>query len=133
MRRRTRATPSSAYGGIIATNRPVTRAMALAANETFSEVIVAPDFDADALEVLREKKNRRLLRLPADLAQHADPVEFRAVSGGVLVQTVDRIDAVVEGDKPGGDDSSRWRLVAGRPPTRRPWPTCSSPGARCVR
>jgi phosphoribosylaminoimidazolecarboxamide formyltransferase/IMP cyclohydrolase len=105
--------PVSAYGGIIATNRPVTRAMALAANETFSEVIVAPDFEEDALEVLREKKNRRLLRLPADLAEHADPVEFRAVSGGVLVQTVDRVDAVVEGDVPGGDDASRWRLVTG--------------------
>ena len=50
--------PVSAYGGIIATNRPVTRAMALAANETFSEVIVAPDFDADALEVLRRGDHR---------------------------------------------------------------------------
>ena len=105
--------PVSAYGGIIATNRPVTRAMALAANDTFSEVIVAPGFDTDALEALREKKNRRLLRLPTDMANHADPIEFRAVSGGVLVQTVDRVDAVVDGQTPGGDDASRWRLVAG--------------------
>jgi phosphoribosylaminoimidazolecarboxamide formyltransferase/IMP cyclohydrolase len=110
--------PVSAYGGIIATNRPVTRAMALAANETFSEVIVAPSFDEDALEALREKKNRRLLRLPADMAKFADPIEFRAVSGGMLVQTVDRVDAVVSagaaGDEAtGGDDASRWRLVAG--------------------
>ncbi len=105
--------PVSAYGGIIATNRWVTRAMALAANDTFSEVIVAPGFDDDALEALRERKNRRLLRLPADMANHADPIEFRAVSGGVLVQTVDRVDAVVGGQTPGGDDASRWQLVAG--------------------
>ncbi|GAB3433467.1 bifunctional phosphoribosylaminoimidazolecarboxamide formyltransferase/IMP cyclohydrolase [Phycicoccus ginsengisoli] len=105
--------PVSAYGGIIATNRPVTAAMAAAANETFSEVIVAPEFDEDALELLRQKKNRRLLRLPADMARYADPVEFRAISGGILAQTVDRVDAVVEGDVPGGDDAERWRLVCG--------------------
>jgi phosphoribosylaminoimidazolecarboxamide formyltransferase/IMP cyclohydrolase len=105
--------PVSAYGGIIAANRPVTKAMALAANDTFSEVIVAPAFDDDALEALREKKNRRLLRLPADMADNVDPIEFRAVSGGVLVQTVDRVDAVVDGETPGGDDASRWRLVSG--------------------
>src|SRR6478672_8747816 len=106
--------PVSAYGGIIATNVPVTKAMALAANETFSEVIAAPSFDADALEVLREKKNRRLLQLPADMAAHRDPIETRPISGGLLVQLPDRIDAVVEGETPGGDDASRWRLVAGQ-------------------
>jgi phosphoribosylaminoimidazolecarboxamide formyltransferase/IMP cyclohydrolase len=105
--------PVSAYGGIIATNRPVTKAMALAANDTFSEVIAAPSFDEDALEVLREKKNRRLLLLPADMAAHRDPIETRPISGGLLVQLPDRIDAVVEGETPGGDDASRWRLVAG--------------------
>ena len=105
--------PVSAYGGIIATNVPVTAAMARAANETFSEVIVAPGFDSEALELLREKKNRRLLQLPAGMSRAADAVEFRPVSGGVLVQTVDRVDAVVEGEVPGGDDASRWRLVAG--------------------
>jgi phosphoribosylaminoimidazolecarboxamide formyltransferase/IMP cyclohydrolase len=106
--------PVSAYGGIIATNVPVTKAMALAANETFSEVIAAPAFDDDALEVLREKKNRRLLQLPAGMAAHRDPIETRPISGGLLVQVPDRIDAVVEGDLPGGDDASRWRLVAGQ-------------------
>jgi phosphoribosylaminoimidazolecarboxamide formyltransferase / IMP cyclohydrolase len=105
--------PVSAYGGIIATNVPVNRAMAMAANETFSEVIAAPGFDDDALEVLRQKKNRRLMLLPADLAAHRDPIEMRPISGGLLVQAQDRIDAVVEGDVPGGDDASRWRLVAG--------------------
>ena len=105
--------PVSAYGGIIATNVPVTAEMARAANETFSEVVVAPDFEPEALELLREKKNRRLLKLPVDLAKFADPVETRAISGGLLVQQPDRIDAVVGGDVPGGDDASRWRLVAG--------------------
>jgi phosphoribosylaminoimidazolecarboxamide formyltransferase / IMP cyclohydrolase len=106
--------PVSAYGGIIATNVPVTAAMARAANETFSEVIVAPAFEPEALELLRQKKNRRLLQLPAGMSRASDPVEFRPVSGGVLLQTVDRVDAVVEGDVPGGDDASRWRLVAGQ-------------------
>jgi phosphoribosylaminoimidazolecarboxamide formyltransferase/IMP cyclohydrolase len=108
--------PVSAYGGIIATNRPVNAAMAKAANETFSEVIVAPGFDDDALELLREKKNRRLLLLPEGMGKTADPIEFRPVSGGVLVQTVDRIDAKVAGEDgavTGGDDAENWRLVAG--------------------
>jgi phosphoribosylaminoimidazolecarboxamide formyltransferase/IMP cyclohydrolase len=90
--------------------------MAKAANETFSEVIVAPGFDDDALELLREKKNRRLLLLPEGMGKTADPIEFRPVSGGVLVQTVDRIDAKVAGEDgavTGGDDAENWRLVAG--------------------
>jgi phosphoribosylaminoimidazolecarboxamide formyltransferase/IMP cyclohydrolase len=108
--------PVSAYGGIVASNRPVTVAMARALNETFSEVVAAPDFEAEALEVLREKKNRRLLRLPAGLAASADRVEFRPISGGLLVQSVDRIDAVATDDAGtavGGDDAGHWRLVAG--------------------
>lgn len=108
--------PVSAFGGIIATNRPVTREMALATNDVFSEVIVAPAFDDDALEILREKKNRRLLRLPEGVERFSDPVEFRAVSGGVLLQVRDAVDAVVrddEGATTGGDDAAHWRLVSG--------------------
>ncbi len=106
--------PVSAYGGIIAANRPVTRAMAEAIKDVFTEVVVAPDFDADALEVLQAKKNIRILRLPADLERFRDPVEVRPISGGILVQSVDRVDAVIEGDgATGGDDPSRWTLVAG--------------------
>ncbi|HMM93570.1 bifunctional phosphoribosylaminoimidazolecarboxamide formyltransferase/IMP cyclohydrolase [Phycicoccus sp.] len=110
--------PVSAFGGIIATNRPVTREMALATNDVFSEVIVAPAFDEDALEILREKKNRRLLRLPEGVERFADPVEFRAVSGGVLMQVRDAVDAVVrdeDGTVTGGDDAAHWRLVSGDP------------------
>ncbi len=60
--------PVSAYGGIIAANRPVNLAMASRVKDVFTEVIVAPDFDDDALELLQQKKNIRILRLPADLA-----------------------------------------------------------------
>jgi phosphoribosylaminoimidazolecarboxamide formyltransferase/IMP cyclohydrolase len=108
--------PVSAYGGVVAANRPVSYAMATQLAEIFTEVVAAPSFDDDAFALLSEKKNIRLLELPADSAP--DPIEFRAVSGGVLVQTVDRVDAVVEageGVEAGGDDPSRWRLVSGDP------------------
>jgi phosphoribosylaminoimidazolecarboxamide formyltransferase/IMP cyclohydrolase len=108
--------PVSAYGGIIAANRTVTKAMAEAAKPVFTEVIIAPDYEPEALEVLTGKKNLRILRLPAELARFADPIETRAISGGLLVQSVDRLDAVVrdaDGAVTGGDDASAWRLVAG--------------------
>jgi phosphoribosylaminoimidazolecarboxamide formyltransferase/IMP cyclohydrolase len=103
----------SAFGGIIAANRTVNRAMADQVKDVFTEVIIAPDFDADALEVLQAKKNIRILRLPAGASRTADAIEMRPISGGLLLQTVDKVDAVVEGDKPGGDDPSRWTLVSG--------------------
>jgi phosphoribosylaminoimidazolecarboxamide formyltransferase / IMP cyclohydrolase len=106
--------PVSAYGGVVAANRPVTLTMAKQLAEVFTEVVAAPAFDDDAFELLSTKKNIRLLELPGDAAP--DPVEFRAISGGVLCQTVDRVDAVVEageGVEAGGDDASRWRLVSG--------------------
>src|SRR5689334_22386276 len=108
--------PVSAYGGIIAANRTVTAAMATAAKPVFTEVIIAPDYEPEALEILTAKKNLRVLRLPAGMAEAADPIETRAVSGGLLVQTVDKVDAVVRGEGDavtGGDDAANWRLVAG--------------------
>ena len=100
----------SAYGGVVATNRPVTAELAAQVAEIFTEVVVAPDFEPEALEILTRKKNIRLMRLPAGMERTADQVEFRAISGGVLMQTRDKIDAEVDG---GGDDPSRWTLVAG--------------------
>ncbi|MHB1234864.1 MAG: bifunctional phosphoribosylaminoimidazolecarboxamide formyltransferase/IMP cyclohydrolase, partial [Microbacteriaceae bacterium] len=94
--------PVSAYGGVIATNRTVTAAMAEAVKEVFTEVLVAPDFEPSALELLSTKKNLRLLRLPAGFRRQGP--EFRQVSGGVLVQTADTFD---------GFTSAGWRLVAG--------------------
>jgi phosphoribosylaminoimidazolecarboxamide formyltransferase/IMP cyclohydrolase len=96
--------PVSAFGGVIAANRTVSKEMAEQVAEVFTEVIVAPDFDADAIEVLQEKKNLRILRCPPD--EHPDPVEFRGISGGVLVQRVDHVDAP-------GDDPATWTLVTG--------------------
>ncbi|MBD5786881.1 bifunctional phosphoribosylaminoimidazolecarboxamide formyltransferase/IMP cyclohydrolase [Cellulosimicrobium terreum] len=107
--------PVSAYGGVVATNRPVTVEMAEALAPVFTEVVAAPDFDDAALEVLRRKKNLRLLRL-APAPREAGAVETRPVSGGLLVQQRDLVDAVVtdaEGTVTGGDDPQHWTLVAG--------------------
>ena len=98
--------PASAYGGVIATNRPVSREAAEQIAEVFTEVVVAPDFDAEALEILQRKKNIRLLKLPA--IERPDPIEFRPISGGMLVQTVDTIEAP-------GDDPANWQLATGAP------------------
>jgi phosphoribosylaminoimidazolecarboxamide formyltransferase/IMP cyclohydrolase len=96
--------PVSAFGGVIAVNRPVSREMAEQVAEIFTEVIVAPDYDEGAVEVLQGKKNIRILRCPVDA--HADRVEFRGISGGVLVQRVDHVDAP-------GDDPATWTLATG--------------------
>lgn len=98
--------PVSAFGGVIAANRPVSRAMAEAIGEVFTEVIVAPEFDADALDLLMQRKNLRILRVPGP--HPGRHVEVRTVSGGMLAQTLDGIDAP-------GDDPRAWTLVSGRP------------------
>ena len=99
--------PVSAFGGVIATNVAVTRQMAQQVAEIFTEVVVAPEYDEDALEVLRGKKGIRLLQCePAERGG----IEMRPVSGGVLLQARDAIDAVSDS---GGDDPARWKLVAG--------------------
>ena len=97
--------PVSAFGGVIAANRPVTAAMAEQVAEVFTEVIVAPGFEPGALDVLTRKKNLRILRV-GDRRQ--GEVETRAISGGLLMQAVDTLDAA-------GDDPGAWRLVAGEP------------------
>ena len=100
--------PTSAFGGVIAVNRPVSVAMAEAMRETFTEAIVAPAYDDGAVEVLqslpRGGKNLRILVCPPD--EHPDPVEFRGISGGVLMQRVDHVDAE-------GDDPATWTLATG--------------------
>jgi phosphoribosylaminoimidazolecarboxamide formyltransferase / IMP cyclohydrolase len=97
--------PVSAFGGVIATNRPVTAEMARQVAEVFTEVLCAPDFDADALEILTAKPGIRLLRCPPPRRAAA---EFRQIGGGLLLQTVDRIDAP-------GDDPAAWQLRSGAP------------------
>ncbi|MCK5892289.1 bifunctional phosphoribosylaminoimidazolecarboxamide formyltransferase/IMP cyclohydrolase [Aeromicrobium sp.] len=107
--------PVSAFGGVIAANRPVSVAMAQQVAEVFTEVIVAPAYEDGAVEVLQGKKNIRILQ--ADDLGQGPATELRQISGGVLVQTRDRVDAVVEsgGDVTGGDDPSTWTLAAGEP------------------
>jgi phosphoribosylaminoimidazolecarboxamide formyltransferase/IMP cyclohydrolase len=109
--------PLSAYGGVVAANSAVTDAMAEQIIDGFAEVVIAPDFDPAAVEILAGKwKNIRLLRCaPPPWAQgtgetrtrtgSAD-VELRPVSGGMLAQTPDRVDAP-------GDDPANWELKAG--------------------
>src|SRR5205814_8710789 len=77
--------PLSAFGGIVAFNSPVDEAAARAVTEIFTEVIVAPDYDNEALELLRAKKNLRVLRCWPD--PHRETVEYKQISGGMLVQT----------------------------------------------
>ena len=95
--------PVSAYGGVIATNATVTAAMAAQVKPIFTEVIVAPEYEAQALEILSAKKNLRILRLPKPVR---GGYEFKQVTGGLLVQERDNVDAA-------GDDPAQWQLVAG--------------------
>ncbi|MFZ1153314.1 MAG: bifunctional phosphoribosylaminoimidazolecarboxamide formyltransferase/IMP cyclohydrolase [Solirubrobacteraceae bacterium] len=80
--------PMSAYGGVIALNRRVDLACAQALSQQFIEVLLAPGFDPDALEVLTEKKNVRLLELP-DWPARGEGMEEKPVIGGVLSQSRD--------------------------------------------
>ncbi|HEX2498838.1 MAG TPA: bifunctional phosphoribosylaminoimidazolecarboxamide formyltransferase/IMP cyclohydrolase [Actinomycetes bacterium] len=96
--------PVSAFGGVIATNRPVSAAMAEQVAEVFTEVVCAPEFEPGALAVLTAKKNIRLLRCTSRGV--ASQLDYRKIDGGMLLQTVDRIDAA-------GDDPASWRLAVG--------------------
>ncbi|HEY8472547.1 MAG TPA: bifunctional phosphoribosylaminoimidazolecarboxamide formyltransferase/IMP cyclohydrolase [Natronosporangium sp.] len=95
--------PVSAFGGVIAVNRPVTVAMAEQVAEIFTEVIIAPSYEDGAVEILAGRKNLRVLAAPP---WQPLPAEWRQIGGGVLVQLADRIDAP-------GDDPAAWKLVAG--------------------
>lgn len=85
------ADPVSIFGGIVAANRPVDRDTALLMKETFLEIILAPDFTEEALAVLTEKKNLRLLRIPAlnEFREAAQGFRIAPVAGGALVQEYD--------------------------------------------
>jgi phosphoribosylaminoimidazolecarboxamide formyltransferase / IMP cyclohydrolase len=77
------------FGGIIVCNQPMNEALAKAINEIFSEVIIAPDFEAKARALLQKKKNLRLIRLTASTAEARSATDIRSVAGGVLVQDSD--------------------------------------------
>lgn len=95
--------PVSAFGGVIAANRIVTLGMAETVSGIFTEVLVAPAFEAEAVELLTRKKNIRLLTLPEGFTPTA--IELRQVSGGMLLQHADRHFA----------PASEWTLAAGEP------------------
>jgi phosphoribosylaminoimidazolecarboxamide formyltransferase/IMP cyclohydrolase len=98
--------PVSAFGGVIATNREVSAAMAEQVAEVFTEVVLAPSYAPEALDILARKKNVRLLRLP-DAGARGGP-ELRPISGGLLLQQRDLIDAP-------GDAPASWTLATGDP------------------
>lgn len=95
--------PVSAFGGVIAANSTVTKGMAETVSGIFTEVVVAPGFEPEALAILTQKKNVRLLVLPEGFTQN--PVELRQVSGGFLLQDADR------SFKP----AAEWELATGEP------------------
>ncbi len=97
--------PVSAFGGVIATNRPVSLEMAQQVAEIFTEVIVAPGYEDGALELLERKKNIRILVAPA---YSHEAIALRPISGGVLAMAPDQLDAP-------GDDPASWTLAAGEP------------------
>ncbi|MYX41166.1 bifunctional phosphoribosylaminoimidazolecarboxamide formyltransferase/IMP cyclohydrolase [Streptomyces sp. SID89] len=95
--------PVSAYGGVIAVNRPVSKEMAEQVADIFTEVIVAPDYEEGALEALTKKKNIRVLKAPA---APSHPAEVKPIDGGALLQVTDRLQA-------DGDDPANWTLATG--------------------
>jgi phosphoribosylaminoimidazolecarboxamide formyltransferase/IMP cyclohydrolase len=97
--------PVSAFGGVVAANRSVSVAMARQLADIFTEVVVAPAYESGAVDILAQRKSLRVLVAPV---WQPVPVEIRPVSGGLLLQTADRIDA--PGDAPAG-----WQLATGAP------------------
>ncbi|WP_333733377.1 bifunctional phosphoribosylaminoimidazolecarboxamide formyltransferase/IMP cyclohydrolase [Streptomyces sp. IBSBF 3010] len=95
--------PLSAFGGVIAVNRPVTVALAEQVAEIFTEVIVAPAYEDGAVEILARKKNIRVLRCPEVPSAE---VEVKPIDGGALLQVTDRLQAE-------GDDPANWTLATG--------------------
>ena len=97
--------PVSAFGGVVAANRKVTVAMAEPLSQIFTEVIIAPEYEPEALEILMKKPSIRILTNPIT---RISPLEFRPVSGGILVQQTDLINA-------DGDNCDNWKQVTGAP------------------
>ncbi|HZU86853.1 MAG TPA: bifunctional phosphoribosylaminoimidazolecarboxamide formyltransferase/IMP cyclohydrolase, partial [Anaerolineaceae bacterium] len=101
--------PVSAYGGIIAANRPLDAETAAAIKDLFVECIIAPGFAPTALEILAKKKNCRLVEMP-DWSIEPD-YELRSITRGVLKQSVDF----------GDPEETEWKVVSQRQPTEAEW------------
>ncbi len=100
----------AAFGGIVALNRPVDLKTAQEISKTFYEVIIAPDYEEKALELLKQKKDVRILAMASQEGKaRAASLDFRRVSGGLLVQTPDTL----------AEGMSGWRTVTERKPTQK--------------
>src|SRR4029078_9605110 len=103
----------SAFGGIVGTNRPVTKELAEAMQDTFAEASMAPGFDPGALPLLKQRKNLEILSVPnALVGRHlrrpdANAFDMKRVAGGLLVQTPDE----------SVSDESNFKVVTERKPT----------------
>jgi len=82
--------PTSIFGGIIAANRAIDKRTAQEINKIFVEIVIAPDFDEDALEILTSKKNIRLLKLNNIMNKDEDGIDIKRVYGGILLQDIDK-------------------------------------------
>lgn len=100
--------PVSAFGGIVAVNRTVTAPMATELAPVFTEVVVAPDYEPEALEILTAKANLRVLSAPAPQTPERD---VRSIDGGLLVQQTDVVPV----------DRDAWRVVTAAQPTAEQW------------
>ena len=98
--------PVSAYGGVVGFNRPLSADTAAAMRGVLYDIIIAPDYDADAMEILRRRRRTRILRAQPESGPGAK-LDLRLVSGGALVQTPDAL----------AEDPSAWRAVTERAPS----------------
>ncbi len=95
--------PVSAFGGVIAVNRPVSVELAEQIAPIFTEVVVAPSYEEGSLEILSKKKNIRLLTVEPP---SRGTIEFKQITGGLVAQDRDDVNAK-------GDDPKNWKLVSG--------------------
>jgi phosphoribosylaminoimidazolecarboxamide formyltransferase / IMP cyclohydrolase len=118
--------PLSAFGGVVAINREATVEMARDLSEVFTEVLIAPSYEAGAIEILSAKKNLRILQSPAPIPQDR---HVRQISGGFLVQDTDPVHI----------DTTLWQVVTTAQPTASQmsdcviaWITCASVSSNAI-
>ena len=111
--------PVSAFGGIVAFNRKVDATVAASVNEVFTEVVIAPEFDAAALEVFKTKKNLRVLQCRSPHASSGETLslEYKQISGGMLIQEKDTYkvtqnDLKIVSEKQPSEDEMKAMLLA---------------------
>ncbi len=107
--------PDSPFGGILISNQPWSLALAQEVDEIFTEVLIAPEFEPTALDFLKKKKNRRLMRWNPEVARELWQIEARSVMGGLLVQGADR----------SMEEPRAGRVVTRRSPSEAEWAALS--------